>query len=204
MSVELEQKYVVDTEEPWTVQATLLALLSGAGYSAVLSGERPQSDTYYDTHDDALLRGGGSLRVRQRGGRQVLTVKTLLAVGAGTFARREDELELCHGADPEEFLHRLLPELDFAGLRPTAQVDNLRQTYEVQAPSGAKFELAFDDVTFRDPQTGRETGERQVEIERLTGGEEDLRRLVRESAGKMAALRPSTESKYQRARALTK
>lgn len=198
--MELEQKYLVVSERPWAVQAELLALLSRAGYTAVLRGERAQSDAYYDTPEDSFLRGGGSLRVRKKGERRVLTVKAPVAVAGGTFARREDELELCRGADPEGFLRGLLPGLGLTGLRLTAEVDNLRRTYEVSAPGGARFELAFDDVTCRDPETGREARERQVEIERLSGGEAELRRLVGETAGRMEALRPLAESKYQRAR----
>ncbi|MFQ8759609.1 MAG: hypothetical protein ACLSAF_09395 [Intestinimonas sp.] len=79
-------------------------------------------------------------------------------------------------------------------------MENLRRTYEVKGPAGCRFELAFDDVIFRDAGTGETARERQVEIERLEGTEADLARLVRETAGRVAALRSVKDSKYQRAR----
>lgn len=118
----------------------------------------------------------------------------------GAFARREEELELSSDALPAGFLRERLPELDPDALRPAAQVENLRRTYEVKGPAGCRFELAFDDVIFRDAGTGETARERQVEIERLEGTEADLARLVRETAGRVAALRSVTDSKYQRAR----
>ena len=79
MGIELEQKYVVDSQRPWQVQAELLSLLNRAGYEVRLLGETPQEDVYYDTTEDDFLLTGGSLRVRRRGERRVLTLKTPLA-----------------------------------------------------------------------------------------------------------------------------
>ena len=67
MGIELEQKYVVDSQRPWQVQAELLSLLNRAGYEVRLLGETPQEDVYYDTPEDDFLLTGGSLRVRRRG-----------------------------------------------------------------------------------------------------------------------------------------
>lgn len=67
MGIELEQKYVVDSQRPWQVQAELLSLLNRAGYEVRLLGETPQEDVYYDTPEDDFLLTGGSLRVRGRG-----------------------------------------------------------------------------------------------------------------------------------------
>ena len=117
-----------------------------------LLGETPQEDVYYDTTEDDFLLTGGSLRVRRRGERRVLTLKTPVGQTpqTGAFARREEELELSSDALPAGFLRERLPELDPDALRPAAQVENLRRTYEVKGPAGCRFELAFDDVIFRD------------------------------------------------------
>ena len=69
MGIELEQKYVVDSQRPWQVQAELLSLLNRAGYEVRLLGETPQEDVYYDTPEADFLLTGGSLRVRRRGER---------------------------------------------------------------------------------------------------------------------------------------
>lgn len=155
MGIELEQKYVVDSQRPWQVQAELLSLLNRAGYEVRLLGETPQEDVYYDTPEDDFLLTGGSLRVRRRGERRVLTLKTPVGQTpqTGAFARREEELELSSDALPADFLRERLPELDPDALRPAAQVENLRRTYEVKGPVGCRFELAFDDVIFRDAGT---------------------------------------------------
>ena len=196
MPIELEQKYVVVSERPWTVQAELLALLRRAGYGVELQGEKVQRDTYYDTPEDRLLLGGGSFRLREKG-------RDYIREGEGTFARREDELKLGREAQPMPFLRELLPGVDLDALAVTAVVVNRRRTYLASGPAGSRFELAFDDVAYRTPGGDREVRERQVEIERLTGTQADLERLVRSSAARLPALRPAAESKYQRARRLT-
>lgn len=101
------------------------------------------------------------------------------------------------------FLRELLPGVDLDALAVTAVVVNRRRTYLASGPAGSRFELAFDDVAYRTPGGDREVRERQVEIERLTGTQADLERLVRSSAARLPALRPAAESKYQRARRLT-
>ena len=203
MPIELEQKYVVASERPWTVQTELLALLRRAGYAVTLQGEGRQRDTYYDTPEDRLLLGGGSLRLREKGRAFRLAVKSLVRAGEGTFARQEEELKLGREAEPMPFLRRLLPGVDLDALAVTAVVSNRRRTYLAAGPAGGRFELAFDDVIYRSPRGDREVRERQVEMERLTGSQAELERLVRASAARLPALRPAAESKYQRARRLT-
>lgn len=205
--VELEQKYVVTGDRPWMVQTELTALLSRAGYEVRLRGEKKQEDTYYDTADGALLAGGCSLRVRRKGGKSVVTCKHPAenGGGGGSFARIEDELETKEGlAGAEEFVARCLGGLDLSALQVKAEVENLRRSYEVSAVSGARFELDFDDVCYRDPDSGRVFRERQVELELLAGSEAEFRRAVEAFHGKTEGLRAVEESKYQRAVRLTR
>ena len=63
MGTELEQKYVVDSPRPWAVQTRLLSQLSRAGYQVAFLEEKPQRDTYFDTPEESILKGGGSLRL---------------------------------------------------------------------------------------------------------------------------------------------
>lgn len=201
MGTELEQKYVVDSPRPWAVQTRLLAQLNRAGYQVIFLEEKPQRDTYFDTPGEEILKGGGSLRLREKGKKNVLSVKAMLRSEGGTFLRREDELVLGREADPMAFLRTYLPNVDLEGLLPVTVVVNRRRTYQVSRTAGGRFELAFDDVCYRDPATGREHRERQVEIEAIAGTEEDLARVV--SALRLPELRPAAESKYQRAVRLT-
>lgn len=201
MGTELEQKYVVDSTRPWAVQTRLLAQLSRAGYQVSFLEEKPQRDTYFDTPGETILKGGGSLRLREKGEKRLLSVKSMLRSREGTFLRREDELVLDKENDPVAFLSKHLPEVDVEGLRPTAVVVNRRRTYQVSRTAGGRFELAFDDVIYQNPITGRAYRERQVEIEALDGTEADLTRVV--SALRLPELRPASESKYQRAVRLT-
>lgn len=201
MGTELEQKYVVDSTRPWAVQTQLLSQLSRAGYQVSFLEETPQQDTYFDTPEESVLKEGGSLRLREKGEKRLLSVKSMLCSQEGTFLRREDELILGQEADPMVFLRERLPGVNLEQLRPTVVVVNRRRTYEVSRTAGGRFELAFDDVTYQNPGTGREYRERQVEIEALSGTEEDLARVV--SALRLPELRPAAESKYQRAVRLT-
>ncbi len=201
MGTELEQKYVVDSTRPWAVQTRLLAQLSRAGYQVSFLEEKPQRDTYFDTPGETILKGGGSLRLREKGEKRLLSVKSMLRSREGTFLRREDELVLDKENDPVAFLSEHLPEVEVEGLRPTAVVVNRRRTYQVSQTAGGRFELAFDDVTYQNPITGRAYRERQVEIEALDGTGSDLTRVV--SALRLPELRPASESKYQRAVRLT-
>ena len=201
MGTELERKYVVDGPRPWTVEAALTAGLRRAGYGVTFLEEKPQKDTYYDTPGRDILAGGGSLRVREKGDRRVLTVKAPIRTEGGTFLRREEELMLEPGADPADFLRAQLPGVDPETLAPAVEVDNRRRTYEVSHPAGVRFELALDDVCYRDPATGREHRERQVELEVLSGTQADLERAA--AALSLPGLRPARGSKYQRAVALT-
>lgn len=201
MGTELEQKYVVDSTRPWAVQTQLLAQLSRAGYQVAFLEEKPQQDTYFDTPEEAVLKEGGSLRLREKGEKRLLYVKSMLRSQEGTFLRREDELVLDREADPMAFLRERLPGVELERLLPTAVVVNRRRTYEVSRTTGGRFELAFDDVTYQNPITGRAYRERQVEIEALDGTESDLARVV--SALRLPELRPASESKYQRAVRLT-
>ena len=201
MGAELEQKYVVNSSRPWTIQTRLLSQLSRAGYQVAFLEEKPQRDTYFDTPEETILKGGGSLRLREKGKKNLLSVKAMLRSEGGTFLRREDELVLGREADPMAFLEERLPGVDLERLLPTAVVLNRRRTYDVSRPAGGRFELAFDDVTYRDPASGREHRERQVEIELLSGTRGDLERAV--SALRLPELRPASESKYQRAVRLT-
>lgn len=201
MGEELEQKYVVASQRPWLVQSRLLSRLSRAGCQVTFSGEEPQRDTYFDTPGDGLLREGVSLRLRERGGKKRLTVKGPRQGAEGVFLRREDELALEAGCDPAAFLAERLPGTAVGDLRPTAVVVNRRRTYEVSRLSGGRFELAFDDVTYQNPATGREYRERQVELEALSGTREALERLA--GLLRLPELRPADGSKYERARRLT-
>ena len=201
MGTELEQKYVVDSTRPWAVQTQLLAQLSRAGYQVAFLEEKPQQDTYFDTPEEAVLKEGGSLRLREKGEKRLLSVKSMLRSQEGTFLRREDELILGQEADPMAFLRERLLGVCLEQLRPTVVVVNRRRTYEVSRTAGGRFERAFDDVTYQNPGTGREYRERQVEIEALSGTEEELSRVV--SALRLPELRPAAESKYQRAVRLT-
>ena len=72
MGTELEQKYVVDSTRPWAVQTQLLSQLSRAGYQVAFLEEKPQQDTYFDTPEEAVLKEGGSLRLREKGEKRLL------------------------------------------------------------------------------------------------------------------------------------
>ena len=192
---------VVITDGKYRSSIAAARALGRAGYQVSFLEEKPQRDTYFDTPGETILKGDGSLRLREKGEKRLLSIKSMLQSREGTFLRREDELLLDREADPMAFLRERLPEVELERLLPTAVVANRRRTYEVSRTAGGRFELAFDDVTYQNPVTGRAYRERQVEIEALDGTGSDLARVV--SVLRLPELRPASESKYQRAVRLT-
>lgn len=204
MGIELEQKYLLISDHPLTVRRKLLGLLIAKGCSARLLGDTPQRDVYYDTRGDYFLSSGGSLRLRRKQGKLLLTLKTSVeAAGDGPLARREDELEIGGEGELLLLVKELLPGVSLDGLQPKALVENLRRSYEVTGPAGFLAELDFDKVRYQSWETGRTVLERQVELEQLKGGPEELLRLAGQITRSLPELCPVRISKYQRARELT-
>jgi triphosphatase len=107
--------------------------------------ERVLTSIYYDTEDDALHKAGVYLRVRERNGRFVQTIK---ASRAGLLDRSEWERELS-GREPDldaakgTALEPLLTPGIRDALRPRFETRVRRKTYRIER-GGSDIEVAID------------------------------------------------------------
>lgn len=208
--LELEQKYIVADTQPWDqFQDEVMGVLRRMGCTVERQGDVRQRDVYYDTADDALLRGGCSLRMRTAGEAALLTWKGKPAERqGGLFARQEEELPVfdgdLRGERVRTFLRSCLAELPGTGpemLKRCAEVENHRRLVRV-ADGGGVYELAFDEVAYTGPAGGHPCRERQMELEHKAGGSEGLARLAAALQSALPGLVCAQGSKYQRARTL--
>jgi triphosphatase len=121
--------------------------------------------TYYDTVDRALRRRGLVLRVRERDGRFVQTVKSDNAEASGPLARGEWE-DAIPGPQPSpqapesgQFLPSELAER----LVPLFQTEVKRQAIDLSPQPDTRIEAAIDRGQIRAP--GRQGRERISEVE---------------------------------------
>jgi inorganic triphosphatase YgiF len=155
---------------------------------------------YFDTADGALGLQGISLRVRDRGGRRIQTVKQSTAAGA--VVREEYETEIVSGdAFPmltgEAFIDEMLQSAR-GRLQQIAEIAIDRWTQPARY-EGSRFEIAVDHGAAR--AGGAATPIAQLEIEFEDGQMAhlfDLARLIAENA----ALRLTTRTKLETAQAL--
>ncbi|MEG1857789.1 MAG: CYTH domain-containing protein [Pseudoflavonifractor sp.] len=200
---ELEQKYVLADDRPWALlEPELFAALKAQGCGAEYRGQAVQTDTYYDTPDDAVLRADSALRVRQTEQGCRLTWKTPAPAQGAAFARNEEEVCLASPQDRDALLDTYRAQLPGAGalpLAPVLVVENLRKTYAVTC-GGETYELALDTVRYRTMGGQRDYRERQLELERKTGAGAALPRLAAALETACPWLVPADGSKYRRAR----
>lgn len=150
---------------------------------------------YFDTPDLDLQKAGASLRVRERKGQRVQTLKR----GDG-LAREEHEAPIAGDAPDPSLgpLPELLPNGAKSQLRPAFHVRVTRRQRLVRY-DGAEIELAFDQGEVRG---GRRVSQIcEVELELKSGAPQALFGLARE-LGRAAPIYLSFASKSQRGQAL--
>lgn len=109
--------------------------LDQLGWKAV-RGPYPESNTLYDTPDQALKTQGKLLRVRNVPGKTVLTVKGPALDGGLHKAREEHEVEMAADAD-------LAPILETLGFAPTWRYEKRRTRF---AKAGEPGVVEVDDT----------------------------------------------------------
>jgi triphosphatase len=146
MSTEVELKLAARPGDLPVLKRALAAIPPGA----VRSQEKLIS-TYYDTPERALQRQGLTLRVRERAGRFIQTVKAEDRAAAGLLSRGEWEDALAENRPnpdaPESGPH--LPEGSGADLRPLFVTDVTRRVVEIEPRAGARIEAAIDEGEVR-------------------------------------------------------
>jgi inorganic triphosphatase YgiF len=146
MPREIELKLAVQPGDLPELKRALVSMTP----DAVTSQERLIS-TYYDTPDRALAQRRLSLRVREKGGRYIQTVKTDDRTASGILSRGEWEDPLSDNQPdanaPESGQH--LPQDIADDLRPLFVTDVTRTAVEVEPWVGTKIEAAADEGEVR-------------------------------------------------------
>jgi len=201
MPIETEIKFTAPDKATLDSLATLTAI---AGFTVAESGLKPHTDTYFDTPERSLYYGRAVLRLREKGGRRVLTFKAQSEGGIpGDALHRRVEIECETDASPGEIIHGMAGNSGpMRALRERIGNDpveismtgrNERRVFILERDGRALFEMVLDDVLFTGPEG--ELRIYEVEVESTGGGDDDLRNIgmeLRERYG----LEPAGPSKY--------
>lgn len=152
---ELESKFVLHDRTPKKALRRLLEELVWAGFRAHPQGTRPVHDVYFDTADGRVRAAGWSLRARDQGGWQKLTMKRIDTGIGGWFERQELEqpapsgelrIDRLEEGPVHDLLKRYVPECD--PLEPVFDHVNVRTLYRLTHPEHprSEIELAMDRV----------------------------------------------------------
>lgn len=199
--------YLTESAEFGKQEAIIRNLFGFAGYEIRPAGNKSIVDEYFDTSDYTLLYTRASLRVRRKGGRPELTLKTLVGATFGEMRRTEDTLRF----EEHEF-DRLLKSNFAPVLREITEdlngplmkkliISNERTTFTLFR-SDAKFELSFDRYRYVDPGTRRESSPQfEVEIEAMNDSAVSSLGTLRRDLMKVLGtdnFRYASGSKYER------
>lgn len=163
------------------------------------------ADRYYDDPRLSLSRAGVALRRRIGGGKVVATLKTRGRVLGAMHEREEIELPMEGREWPEAIHERISRITEPAALKGRFELETERLRFMVLGnPSagqerGELAEISVDRVEATRPTGGRSVAFRELEIEDCGGGPEALERIAAR-IGTVVALRPSAETKLERAR----
>lgn len=196
----------IETEIKFTVQdknifKRVSSLVNIAGYKPVDKGVTLHTDTYFDTQDFQLYHGEIVLRLRSLGNETILTFKARGQSNGEIHRRIEIEHrtettvdDIANGRFPDILPVKALYErIGRVKLSPCLTAKNNRHTILLTKKDEPHFELVLDDVVFSG--TGGEKNVCELEIESLTGMDEELRKIGSWFAERYK-LKPAGPSKY--------
>jgi triphosphatase len=153
--------------------------------------------TYYETDDRALQRKGLSLRVRERDGRFVQSVKSIGR--GGTLIRGEWEDVIAGGGpDPHgDQAGRFLKPGIVERLKPVFRTEVQRETVELSPAPGTRIEAAIDRGEITAPDQKLSLAINEIELELKSGRITDLYDVAQQLIA-AAPLRVDFRSKAER------
>lgn len=210
MPTERELKFTVQDPDALTADA-LAAAFEGTDLHLEAAQTIRHADRYYDDPRLSLSRAGVALRRRIGGGRIVATLKTRGRIQGALHEREEIELPL-EGRDWPGVIHDRVARITEPGaLKGRYELETERTRFIVRATAGEDAgeeserrqlaEISIDRVEATRATGGRAVTFAELEIEDLGGGVETLDRVA-ERIRRVTDLRPSTETKLERARRL--
>ena len=214
--VEREAKYIVASPEAFTNVSEEVKKMNG--YMIDEKGTKQQIDTYYDTKDAELEKHDITLRIRTIGDRHWCTLKTPVKEQGmkkddSHSVRYEYEEEIGEKSIQEcvGLFHGksdILDKLDKNELAKRLVVKNNRQKFNITEKTdvSVKFEMVFDEVSYKNCINDRTGHDYQVEIELKSEylHEVRLKMLTEHLEKAISELKTNTVSKYKRGLELTR
>jgi|TARA_B100002003_G_C14157197_1_gene557481 CHAD domain-containing protein len=158
-------------------------------------------DVYLDTEDGYFHLAGARCRLRSMDDRWELTFKASRKADNNIFRRMEKTFALPGvGSESEamEYCQReiLLPIVKGRSVVSLFSLSNRREIRELVFADGIRVESGFDEVEMR--YLNRSVAGRELELELLSGNEEDFSDLVTQLTH-LVSLQPNDKSKYDQA-----
>lgn len=165
-TIEIEKKYIVDSKE--TFNAVRDYLSNNTNYTITNEGEKEQIDHYYDTKNRIMLKKICTIRIREKAGKYVLTVKSPIIHEDLLLSQSErhefsQNVEGIRDIDYDYINKHLCFVIENDSLQPTLTVKNYREIVHLQQ-NGIKFEMVLDNVTYINCN-GKQAEDYQIEIE---------------------------------------
>ncbi len=142
-----------------------------------LKAGAPSTDSlrsiYFDTHDHRLREAGIALRLREKAGGWVQTVKSGKSIASGLSQATESECPAPEGKldiariPDEKIREQILESVRGARLAPVCESRIERKTYQISLPEGGEIELAIDAGRILAGERAEEL--REAELELKTG-----------------------------------
>ena len=191
MSNETELKLLLAEED----HSRILAAPCLAGYA---KSEQHLTNIYFDTPDHALNEARVAVRIREKNGRYIQTLKTQGESINGLSRRGEWEWPLAEPMLNVDKLQKVWSEslhgIDVAALRPVFRTDFTRQIIDV-IWEGAEIELALDLGQVISEDKVAPISELELELKK---GDESALLSLADELRKLADLTPGDFSKAER------
>ena len=210
--VEIEAKFIIPDEA--TLQR-LLAIRELGGFRLEPGPTQRLSDSYRDTADRAIYRGGYACRIRNKGDKQIATLKGLSRAEGAVHQRAEHEVTLDAGETPSGWPDSPARKLALAlcqgeRLAELFSLSQQRHTRTVRAGDRLVGELSLDVVEMHigdDARTTPSTTLRtsfELEVELSTDGTPDDLHLMVADLKDRWQLQPQPLSKLEQGLAVLK
>ncbi len=174
----------------------------GVGAFEVTGGDvRRQVDQYLDTEDWRIGRAGLTLRIRQTGRGEEITLKDRGSLSTDGLRRRLEVTETLSGGGTAmgrtgPVGRRIAAVAAQRPLRQILEVRTRRQPYVVSLGGTPVAELALDDTVIGTEGDEQPARLRRVEVEAIPGAEEDVAPLVT-ALQQACGLQPALLSKFE-------
>jgi len=201
--MEIEAKFIVPDEA--TLQR-LLEMRELGGFRLEPGPTKQVSDSYRDTADRAIQRGGYACRVRRRGDKQIATLKGLGVAEGAVHQRAEYEVTLDAGEAPADWpasptrklalsLSQGEPLIELFSLSQQRHTRTVHAAVSTSEGDRLVAELSLDVVEMHIGDEAKTTFEVEVELA-PDGTPDDLALMVADLRDKWQ-LQPQPHSKFE-------